>query len=169
MAAANFQQDSHGRNFQAVMALPFAIIGLRFAQGKLMSLEYLETMAEAGSDDPVVKSVCLQIQQYLASAASPFVFDVAMQISGTAFQKKVLRELSLIPYGETVTYGEIAKKLNSSPRAVGNACRRNPIPLIIPCHRVVAANGLGGYDGDTAGGRLSIKRFLLQHEKASGQ
>ena len=67
------------------------------------------------------------------------------------------------------TYGELAKLLNSSARAVGGACRANPISLVIPCHRVVASNGLGGYGGATAGKRLAIKQWLLEHERARTQ
>ena len=80
---------------------------------------------------------------------------------GSAFQQKVWRELRLIPYGQTVTYGELAKRLNSSARAVGSAVGRNPISVVVPCHRVVGANGaLTGY----AGG-IHKKIWLLEHEK----
>ena len=86
------------------------------------------------------------------------------------FQKCVLQYLESIPLGTTKTYGQIAKDLKTSARAVGNACRSNPFPIVIPCHRVIAQNGLGGYDGDTSdkngviAGRLAIKVFLLEHE-----
>ena len=83
---------------------------------------------------------------------------------GTLFQKSVWHELTKIPIGQTRTYGEIANKLNSSARAVGNACRKNPIQIIIPCHRVVSAKGLGGYAGKTEGKQIKIKRWLLSHE-----
>ena len=63
-----------------------------------------------------------------------------------------------------LTYGEMAKKLDSSPRAVGNACRANPLPIIIPCHRVVSQSGIGGYGGHTEGEVLAIKEWLLHHE-----
>lgn len=80
------------------------------------------------------------------------------------FQEKVLQQLQLISYSETRTYGEIARMLQTSSRAVGNACRNNPMPIIIPCHRVVAANGIGGYDGARSGNLLNIKRQLLELE-----
>jgi len=75
-----------------------------------------------------------------------------------------LQQLQSIPYGETRTYGEIAKRLKTSPRAVGNACRNNPLPIIIPCHRVLAATGIGGYDGAVDGKKLDIKLSLLKLE-----
>ena len=69
-----------------------------------------------------------------------------------------------IPRGEVRTYGELAKQLNSSARAVGNACRRNPIPIIIPCHRVVAKKGIGGFAGHTEGATIELKQWLLAFE-----
>jgi methylated-DNA-[protein]-cysteine S-methyltransferase len=72
--------------------------------------------------------------------------------------------LRSIPPGRTRTYGELASKLGTSARAVGGACRANPCPVVVPCHRVVAANGLGGFAGDTSGRKLEVKRWLLRHE-----
>ena len=103
-----------------------------------------------------------QLEKYFSSATSFTNLRLAPQ--GTDFQKSVWNELSKIPCGQTLTYGEIAKKLNSSARAVGNACRKNPIAIIVPCHRVVSATGLGGYAGKTEGRQLNIKRWLLKHE-----
>ena len=82
--------------------------------------------------------------------------------AGTAFQQRVWQALRVIPYGETVTYGQLARSLGcpQGARAVGQACGSNPIMILIPCHRVVGVQGLGGY----AGG-LSVKRALLAHEK----
>lgn len=85
--------------------------------------------------------------------------------SGTPFQKKVWLALLDIPYGHTTTYGSLANQLKTSPRAIGNACRKNPLPLFIPCHRVVARNNLGGYAGATQGKNLDIKQWLLNHEQ----
>ena len=91
-------------------------------------------------------------------------FDLPLQPHGTAYQQRVWRKLTEIPFGQVTTYGELAKILSSSPRAVGNACRANPIPLLIPCHRVVAQQGIGGYAGKTAGKQILTKRKLLAHE-----
>jgi methylated-DNA-[protein]-cysteine S-methyltransferase len=85
---------------------------------------------------------------------------------GSAYRQLVWAEITNIPFGETITYTELAKKINSSPRAVGNACRDNPYPLIIPCHRVVAVSGLGGYYGQTQGDFMDIKSKLLNFEAA---
>lgn len=100
-----------------------------------------------------------------------FQFSLLCDIQlGTPFQQRVWQALTEIPCGEVKTYGELAKELNSSARAVGNACRRNLFPVIIPCHRVVSASGIGGYAGDTLDTQrgqinfLQIKQWLLAHE-----
>ena len=85
----------------------------------------------------------------------------SLQLEGTPFQNKVWKEISKIKYGQTRTYAELAKKLKSSPRAVGTACGKNPCLILIPCHRVVAKNGLGGF----ALG-LRAKKLLLDLEKS---
>ena len=89
-------------------------------------------------------------------------FDLPLEPPGTKFQQRVWSMMEQIPYGKTITYGEIAKALDSSARAVGMACGANPIPVIIPCHRVVAANDMGGYSGD---GGVKTKRALLHLER----
>jgi methylated-DNA-[protein]-cysteine S-methyltransferase len=86
-------------------------------------------------------------------------------LGGTEHQRAVWRRISAIPSGSTVTYGNIATALGSSARAVGNACRANPVPLLVPCHRVVAKTGLGGFAGDTSGRLRRIKGWLLAHEQ----
>ncbi|MFP6708880.1 MAG: methylated-DNA--[protein]-cysteine S-methyltransferase [Alphaproteobacteria bacterium] len=88
-------------------------------------------------------------------------FDLPLQPAGTEFQRRVWSLMQEIPYGGTMTYGEMSDRLNSSARAVGMACGANPIPLIIPCHRVLAANGMGGYSGD---GGVETKVALLRLE-----
>ncbi len=83
---------------------------------------------------------------------------------GTPYRQKVWAELCKIPFGETMTYSELAKKIDSSARAVGNACRDNPYPFIVPCHRIVSVSGLGGYYGQTQGNLMAIKTKLLHFE-----
>jgi methylated-DNA-[protein]-cysteine S-methyltransferase len=84
--------------------------------------------------------------------------------AGSPFQRRVWQAISAIPSGRTRTYGEIAAELGSAPRAVGGACRANPYPLLVPCHRVIGAAGLGGFAGDASGRLIAIKRWLLAHE-----
>ena len=91
-------------------------------------------------------------------------FDLNVELDGTEYQKKVWAEVVKIPYGSTKTYSEIAAAIGSGPRAVGNAVGANPLPIIIPCHRVVGKNGhFGGYSGK---GGISTKQFLLELEQS---
>jgi methylated-DNA-[protein]-cysteine S-methyltransferase len=107
------------------------------------------------------------------AAAFAAYFDDADQavglpvaLAGTPFQQRVWGAIAAIPSGRTRTYGELADALGSAPRAVGGACRANPCPLVVPCHRVVGRHGLGGFAGDTDGRLLAIKTWLLRHEQA---
>lgn len=114
---------------------------------------------------PLAKSVEKQLAAYFQQAQT--IFHIPITLHGTPYQQKVWQRLQQIPLGSTVTYGQLAKELNTSAQAIGNACRANPIMLIIPCHRVLSATGLGGYAGATEGSLLDTKRWLLQHENAT--
>ncbi|MCO6504174.1 MAG: methylated-DNA--[protein]-cysteine S-methyltransferase [Snodgrassella sp.] len=93
-------------------------------------------------------------------------FDYPPSSAGTPFQQKVWQAIAQIPYGKVASYGDIARIIGSAPRAIGQACGRNPLPIIIPCHRVVSAQGLGGFSLGKRDFELSIKRWLLSHERA---
>lgn len=110
-------------------------------------------------------SVKKQIEAYFMSALSGFDLDI--DVAGTAFQQSVWAVISSIKVGETLTYTDVANQLNSSPRAVGNACRANPVPIIVPCHRIVSKSGIGGFDGQRAGKNIDIKYWLLDHERSA--
>jgi methylated-DNA-[protein]-cysteine S-methyltransferase len=103
-----------------------------------------------------------QFQAYFADPA--YRFDLALRPQGTPFQQRVWHALQAIPAGRVRNYGELAAQLGSSARAVGNACRRNPVPIVVPCHRVVAKAGIGGFGGAVTGRLIDQKRRLLQHE-----
>ena len=108
------------------------------------------------------KKIAEQIQGYFEDC--DYCFDLVLPQEGTEHQLKVWSALSKIPRGKVLTYGELAKLIGSSPRAIGNACRRNPIPIIVPCHRIVAAADIGGFAGKKDGQLLNIKKTLLKHE-----
>lgn len=158
--------------FTLYLATEIGYLALEFQpqEQKILSLSINEkvpaqshtTNSKFASSSQNSNNVLEQLNNYFSSAISLKTIPVALK--GTKFQKSVWEELRKIPLGETRTYGEIAKKLNSSPRAVGNACRKNPIPLIVPCHRVIAATGIGGFSGEVEGKQISIKRWLLNHE-----
>ncbi|MFW5723470.1 MAG: methylated-DNA--[protein]-cysteine S-methyltransferase [Halochromatium sp.] len=103
-----------------------------------------------------------EFEAYFADPS--YRFQCAVELAGSDFQRRVWALIAAIPPGRPCTYGALARELGSSARAVGQACRANPVPLRIPCHRVVAANGLGGFAGDRGGRLLRIKRWLLAHE-----
>jgi methylated-DNA-[protein]-cysteine S-methyltransferase len=107
-----------------------------------------------------VKNQYKQIQDYLNNPATCSLM-VSLEKQGTNFRNKVWAEICKIPVGQVLSYSELAKKVDSGARAVANACRDNPFPGIIPCHRVVAVSGLGGYAGETSGKLLEIKKKLL--------
>ena len=103
-----------------------------------------------------------QVRGYLSGTESEF--NLPVMTKGTTFQQKVWTQLESIPAGQTWTYGDLAVAVGSSPRAVGGACKRNPLAVIVPCHRVVSAHGTGGYAGCTTGSNLQVKTWLLNHE-----
>jgi methylated-DNA-[protein]-cysteine S-methyltransferase len=109
------------------------------------------------------REVTRQIDAYFKSA--DFQFDLPLNYSATPHQEKVWRALMDIPRGRVKTYGELATLLHSSPRAIGQACGANPIPIVIPCHRVISKAGLGGFMRQSQGESLDIKRQLLAHEQ----
>ena len=147
---------------------PVDNLKLKFHDEILVSLSYSDVSSE--NENTLANEKChsahkkcsFLLNQYFKSAIA--FTEIPLKTHGTGFQRAVWAEISKIPLGETRTYGEIATKINSSPRAVGNACRNNPIPIIIPCHRVVSANSIGGYEGETQGGKINVKRWLLNHE-----
>lgn len=93
-------------------------------------------------------------------------FDLPLLVEGTPFQRRLWEALCGIPRGSTVTYGELARRLGGEARAVGQACGDNRLPIVIPCHRVVAASGLGGFAHSTSGYLIEAKRWLLAHERS---
>jgi len=118
-------------------------------------------------DTPLLRRAAQQIDEYFAGTRTEF--DLPLRVIGSDFQRAVCDAMLEIPFGETVTYGDISKQLNIPAQAIGQACGGNPIPLIIPCHRVLAANGLGGFSGDGGGlSGIELKVQLLRHEGAAG-
>ena len=113
------------------------------------------------STHTLVKQAYEQIMQYLRQPTAKI--DLPIKVYGTAFQQRVWQAIVAIPAGQTYTYGQLAKKIGSGPRAVANACGANNVPLVIPCHRVVAQHGIGGFMQGKQNAVL-IKQWLLAHE-----
>ena len=156
--------------YDCVIPAPFGKLGIqtKMVDGSLMvtKISYLsfQTPLQAPHND-LAKELAHQCAQYFQNAK--FVFDIPLKPVGTEHQQKVWAMVAKIPTGLTTTYGEIAKTIHSGPRAVGSACGANYYPLVIPCHRVVAAKRLGGFmQEDSPGFYRQIKQWLLQHEGA---
>jgi methylated-DNA-[protein]-cysteine S-methyltransferase len=143
-----------------VLSTPLGDLTLFEENGAIIAIDW--GAAPGASETPLLREAGRQIAAYFDGALRQFRLKLAPQ--GTAFQLKVWGELQKIPYGQTESYGQIAQRLGTSPRAVGGACGRNPLPIVIPCHRVLAAHGgLGGY---SAMDGVDSKIFLLRLEGA---
>jgi len=153
--------------FSAIVAAPFGAMGIRTEGERVRELVYLPPhYAEKAPQDALAERAALQVTRYFADP--DFAFDLPLVEAGSAFQRRVWAAINGIPRGTVRTYGQIAKVLESAPRAVGQACGANWFPLVIPCHRVTAAGGLGGFAhaDDEHGFQLGVKRWLLRHEGA---
>ena len=151
--------------FHAKLPTPFAVLGIRTASELLTGIEYLPRgIATLAPTNKLAAMVCRQLERYLDDPE--FRFDLPFEFRGTAFQSRVWQAICAIPSGRTLTYLEVARQLKSAPRPVGGACGANRIPLVIPCHRVVASHGIGGFMHARGGAPLEIKKWLLRHEGA---
>ena len=151
--------------FDAILKTPFGALGVCAADAAVSEIRFLPPGTQALKPKTVLaERACAQLAAYLADPKAGF--DLPLEPAGTDFQRSVWRAIAAIPQGRTLTYGEIAKRLISAPRAVGQACGRNPYPVVVPCHRVVASDGgLGGFASATDGYLLDTKRWLLAHER----
>lgn len=145
-----------------VLASPVGFIALRSREGHLLSLGFTPDRPLETEPRGFLAEVAAQIRAYFAD--SGFRFTIPLAARGTPFQNRVWQALRDIPAGRVLTYGELARRLETGPRAIGLGCRTNPWPLIVPCHRVISAQGPGGYMGKANEGFLAIKRRLLAHE-----
>lgn len=145
------------------IASPVGSLSLTASDGFLTSIGFVpDRPPEEWPENAVLAAAALQLRRYFEDPEVPFSLPLAY--SGTAFMRRVRTALLEIPKGRTETYGSLARRLGSGPRAVAAACRANPYAIVVPCHRVVSAQGLGGYCGHTAGPMTDIKRWLLHHE-----
>ncbi len=150
-------------DYQAKLKVPFGVLGIRCTENVLTGIDFLPADEKPQcAASAFAKVVCEQLLHYLENPDAQF--SVPLELNGTAHRKKVWQAMLDIPRGKTRSYGEIAAELKSCAQAVGQACGANPIPIIIPCHRVVGKAGLGGFAHHTSGAHLDIKRWLLAHE-----
>lgn len=150
--------------YHAIIAVPFGRLGLLEQQAAVTRIDFLppgeELLVPA---TPSLRKVAAALRGWCEDPAC--ALDFACVAQGSAFQKRVWDALCAIPRGHTETYGELARRLGSSPRAVGQACGANPLPIVIPCHRAVGSRGLGGFMHAQSDFPLTLKRWLLAHER----
>jgi len=162
----SLMRTAHEEIFSAIVPAPFGALGIRTSDNhRLRELVYLPpSTMHLTPTTKVAEDAAHQIERYFGDR--DFVFSLPLALAGTAFQQKVWQVIAAIPRGAVLTYGDIARRIGSAPRAVGQACGANWFPLVIPCHRVTAAAGLGGFSNHSeAGGfHLGVKRWLLAHE-----
>ena len=141
-------------------------VAVKTRDGRLVAIRYLPPAAEAMAPrNALAERAARQLERYREDADAPF--DLPLAIEGTPLQKGVWQAMCAIPRGRTRTYGELARELGAEARAVGQACGDNRLPILIPCHRVVAADGIGGFGHATSGYLLEAKRWLLMHERSA--
>lgn len=140
---------------------PFGTLSLVEAEGAITALEWRN--ATEGEATPLLIEAARQVAAYAAGDLT--AFDLPLNPKGGPLQQDVMREMRAIPFGETRSYGDIARRLGVAAQPIGQACGANPIPIIIPCHRVTGTHGLGGFSGR---GGVEMKVALLRHEGAYG-
>jgi methylated-DNA-[protein]-cysteine S-methyltransferase len=160
------------KSFYKTISSPVGELTLVCSNGSLLAVLWEdETPAQAGAgepdradDDPILLEAARQLGEYFSGRRQNFTLPLPKTLPGTPFQRRVWNALRRIPYGQTSSYGELARRIGSpaASRAVGGACGKNPLPIIIPCHRVIGqSGGLTGF-----GGGLETKRCLLALEKS---
>ena len=158
-----FEPSRSAADYQAIVATALFCVGVRCSSDEVLGLDYLPLTRERPGETPLAAEVERQLKAYLGDPG--FVFCLPLRPAGTAFQRRVWAEITTLSHALPVSYGELARRLRSGPRAVGQACGANPYPLVVPCHRVIAAGGgLGGFARNGGGFLLQVKRWLLTHE-----
>jgi len=151
-------------SFDAVIDAPFGKVGIRADAQSVREIVYLPGDVDIIEPrTPLAQEAAAQIRRYFDTPSMHF--DLPLAIRGTVFQQRVWQVISAISAGHVWTYGQLAREIGSVPRAVGQACGSNPLPIVIPCHRVVASGGIGGFAHHPGDGFYrNVKRWLLAHE-----
>lgn len=159
--------DRADRPYDVVVEAPFGALGVCVGAEVVEQIALLPGItAYRRPTSAFAEQVAEALQHYFRDPRYPFALPLRPR--GSPFRQRVWQAMREVPPGQTRSYGELARRLGSSARAVGGACGANPIAVVVPCHRVVAANGLGGFSGQTDGEWLAVKRWLLHHEGVPG-
>lgn len=149
--------------YDVVIGFPKFKVGVKTRGERVVEIRYLPFTTETlPAKTPLAERVARQLERYREDPDTKF--DFPLVIEGSALQRGVWDAMCAIPRGRTRTYGDLARELGADARAIGQACGDNKLPIVIPCHRVVAADGIGGFAHSTGGYLLEAKRWLLMHE-----
>ena len=152
--------------WDAIVEFPVMKVGVKTRDGRVVGIRYLPPSEEPQAPaNALAERAARALERYRDDPDT--VFDLPLLVHGSSFQRRVWDAMCAIPRGRTRTYGELAQALGGEPRAVGQACGDNRLPIVIPCHRVVAADGIGGFGHATEGFLIEAKRWLLLHETAA--
>lgn len=159
-------KDAGATDWDAVIAAPGFALGIRAAEDAVTLIEFLAPQPPLQARTRLAAETARQLDAYLRDARHRF--DLPLAPGGSVHQNAVWAVMLEIAVGDTLTYGEVARRIGSAARAIGAACGANPLPVVIPCHRIVGAGGaLGGFAHAREGFLPGIKRWLLAHEAAT--
>jgi len=151
------------KDYTAIIDSPVGMLGILDNGKVIQAVNFLyNTAAPRRALSTLAEETILQLKYFFSDPNFKFNLPITNAIS--PFQMKVRQALLSIPVGQTMSYGNVAKTIASSARAIAGGCRRNPVPIIVPCHRIIAAKGLGGFAGALDGKPLANKKWLLEHE-----
>ena len=149
--------------YDVVIDFPKFKLGVKTRGERVVEIKYLPLSAQTvPPKTPLAERAAKQLERYRDNPDT--TFDLPVLIEGSELQRGVWDKMCAIPRGRTRTYGELARELGADARAIGQCCGDNRLPIVIPCHRVVAADGIGGFGHATSGYLLEAKRWLLAHE-----
>jgi methylated-DNA-[protein]-cysteine S-methyltransferase len=149
--------------FDVILEFPKMKVAVATGEHRIVEIRFLPLSSPAvAPKNPLAERAARQLERYRDDPDASF--DLPVAIEGAALQRAVWDAMCAIPRGKTRTYGELARELGADARAIGQACGDNRLPIVIPCHRVVAADGIGGFGHATGGYLLEVKRWLLMHE-----
>lgn len=154
--------------YDVILEFPKMKVAVVTRDERIAEIRYLPPSSPAVAPrNALAGRAARQLERYRADPDT--VFDLPLEIAGTDFQRRVWEAMRAIPRGRTRTYGELAAELGGEARAVGQACGDNRLPIVIPCHRVVGADGIGGFAHATGGYLIEAKRWLLAHEAPANE
>jgi methylated-DNA-[protein]-cysteine S-methyltransferase len=149
--------------FDVILEFPKMKVAVATCEHRIVEIRFLPPSSPSvAPKNPLAERAARQLERYRDDPDASF--DLPVAIEGAPLQRAVWDAMCAIPRGKTRTYGELARELGADARDIGQACGDNRLPIVIPCHRVVAADGIGGFGHSTGGYLLEVKRWLLAHE-----